>query len=451
MPGTPRSCGKATGCATAILIFAIGAGGLRADRLPHPNGRGREPGVMVAADRFEMAADPALAPPLTVAQLEQLAWQQNPTVAQAAERVRALRGKYQQAGLYPNPRVGYVGSEIGSGGRAGKQGIAVEQRIVTAGKLRWNRSVVAAEIGAAEHEWSMQRLRVGNDVRAAAYGVIAARQTVELSHQLFQVAEEVLVWAERLHGAGEVSRLDVLRARIEANQGRLAREQAQHALAAAWRGLAAVVGEPDLPPVPIVDPADVESAAGDWESARRRLLAESPELRRAEAELDRAEAAWGRACAGRVPDVELGGGVAYAFAANETIAQVGVAVPLQLFDRNQGNIRRAEAELAAARQELRRVELALQNRLAGEFRDYLNARETVKHYREAILPDASDALELVRRGYEQGELDYLELLGVQQTYFRTHLAYVEARRAARVRRVQIEGLLLGGGLAPPGG
>ncbi|MDY0165474.1 MAG: TolC family protein [Thermoguttaceae bacterium] len=391
------------------------------------------------------------ADPLTIAQLEHIAIQRNPTVAAAAHRVQALRGKYQQVGLYPNPIVGYIGEEIGDEGHAGQQGIAVGQHIVTAGKLKWNRSVVGWEIAAAEQEWAMQRLRVSNDLRAAAYRVIAAWQTVELSEKLLHLAEEGLRAAEQLLAAQEVSRVDVLQARIELNAARLSLEKAHHAHVQEWHTMATLAGVPDLPPAPVAN-GDIEpdSAPLAWETARDHLLRNSPEVMRAAAEVDRARAALGRECAGRVPDVELEAGVRYNFGSEGTLATVGMALPLQLFDRNQGNIHRANAELATARQESRRVELALEARLAREFREYLDARETVRRYREAILPDARDALDLARSGYQQGEFDYLELLTVQQTYFRTHLAFVEAERDVRVSRVRIDGLLLTGGLESPG-
>src|SRR5712691_6747721 len=57
---------------------------------------------------------------ISVADLEQLALQHNPTLAQAALQVEAARGKALQAGLYPNPTVGYAGELIGTKGTAGE-------------------------------------------------------------------------------------------------------------------------------------------------------------------------------------------------------------------------------------------------------------------------------------------------------------------------------------------
>ncbi len=404
---------------------------------------------MLGSDSATTGVPPSTGPLRTFSELEHLALENNPTLALAARRVQALRGKHLQVGLPPNPVVGYVGEEIGDEGRGGQQGFVVGQRIVTAGKLGWNRSVVGQEIAAAEHEWAMQRLRVINDTRVAAYRVLAAQRTVELWGELLEISEESLRVAEQLLAAQEVSRVDVLQTRIEANSARLQWETAGNALAGQWRALAAAVGIPELPMAPIEEHGPETFAPLEWDAAAGRLLQESPERRRAAAELERARAALARECAGRFPDVDLEAGLRYDFASYDTLATVGVAVPLQLFDRNQGNIHQAQAELAAAQQELRRVELALHERLAEEFRHYADARESVARYREAILPDVDDALALVRQGYRQGELGYLELLGAQQTYFRTHLALVEALRDLEVSRTRIECLLLSGGLEVP--
>jgi len=48
----------------------------------------------------------------TLAQLERMALAANRTLAEAEAEVRAAEGKRLQAGLYPNPRVGFQGEEL---------------------------------------------------------------------------------------------------------------------------------------------------------------------------------------------------------------------------------------------------------------------------------------------------------------------------------------------------
>ena len=121
-------------------------------------------------------------------------------------------------------------------------------------------------------------------------------------------------------------------------------------------------------------------------------------------------------------------------------------MPLPVFNRNQGNIRRAEAELITARGEIRRVSLELQQQLAAAFEQYQNARYQVEKYAQEILPNAQTSLNLVTAGYRQGEFNYVTLLMAQRTFFQVNLAYVEAVRDLRWASVAIEGNLLEGSL-----
>ena len=50
--------------------------------------------------------------------LESLAQANNPTLIQSAAQVEASRGAAYQAGLYPNPVVGYASDQIGIEGTA---------------------------------------------------------------------------------------------------------------------------------------------------------------------------------------------------------------------------------------------------------------------------------------------------------------------------------------------
>ena len=82
----------------------------------------------------------------------------------------------------------------------------------------------------------------------------------------------------------------------------------------------------------------------------------------------------------------------------------------------RGTFAAAQAELAAAQQEVRRVQLALQQRLAVVFEQYATAQQQVEKYHRDILPNAEESLKLVNSGYRQGEFSYLMLLTAQRTY-----------------------------------
>ncbi len=379
---------------------------------------------------------------MELAEFEEIARRYNPTLAQAAARIQAARAEWVQAGLYPNPHVGYEAHEMNDEGQAGQQGAAFGQEFVTAGKLRRNRDVAAHALQQAEYAWAAQNGRVLNDVRQAFYEVLVAQRTVELTGRLVGVGQEGVRAAEELFRAQEVSRVDVLQARIEADSAHILAEKARNRRRAAWRNLAVVVGVADMQPVPLSGEIQNGLARLTWEESLGRVLGNSPVLAETRAGVARAEARVERELAERIPNLDLQAGVLYDNATRDTIAEVAVGVALPLFNRNQGNIRKAQMELVTARGEVRRVALELQQRLAMVFERYENARWQAEKYAREILPNAQTSLELVTVGYRQGEFGYVTLLTAQRTFFRVNLAYVETLRELRLATVSIEGDLL---------
>src|SRR6266436_4631223 len=96
---------------------------------------------------------------VTLEQMQKIAGESNPTLRQAELEIRATRARQQQAGLYPNPTVGYTGDEIRGGSvGGGKQGFFVQQTIVTGGKLGLSRNVYAQDAKLAEIEAQEQQI-----------------------------------------------------------------------------------------------------------------------------------------------------------------------------------------------------------------------------------------------------------------------------------------------------
>lgn len=402
-------------------------------------------GIRVAAipEPTSVPAGGPLAPAgMALAELEEIAQRANPSLQQAAARVQAAQGQCLQVGLYPNPVAGYVGGEIGNDGQAGQQGAFVSQEIVTAGKLRLNRAVAAQEVQQAQWAWDAQRRRVLTDVRRGFYEVLVAQRSVELTEQLVRLGEQGVKAAEELLKAKEVARADVLQSRIEADSARILLEKAKNRSAAAWRSLAAVVGDPALQPRPLAGSLQDDTPQLTWEDALNRLLADSPQLAIAQAGVARAQATLSRECAGRIPNVDVQATVQHDNATGDSIAGVQIGIPIPIFNRNQGNIAKAQAELIAAQHEVARVRLALQQRLATVFEQYATAHQQVEKYARDIMPNAQESLKLVTAGYRQGEFSYLVLLTAQRTYFQTNLAYLDALREVRAASVALQGNLL---------
>jgi cobalt-zinc-cadmium efflux system outer membrane protein len=385
---------------------------------------------------------------LTIDGLIQLGLANNPAVAQAAARVDALRGRWVQAGLPPNPTVGYVGSEIGNDGRGGQNGGFAGQEFITGGKLRLDQAVVSQEIQRAEQQLAAMQLRLTTDVRRAAYAVLVAQRRVELAENLTELSAQAVEASRDLQEAQEIPRAGLLQSELEQQNAVILSQTARNAYSSAWRQLTAVVGS-DMPSQPIAGDVSQLPALLDWDEQLARLTATSPEVGAAVADVLRAQTALRRAAAEPIPNISTQFSVQYDDSTNDTIAGVQAGIPLPLWNRNQGGIRQAQAEVGQARRNAERVELDLKRRLAEAFQTYASARAQAETYATSILPKAQQTFELVQRGYRLGEIGYLDLLTAQRTYSQTNLAYLDALSALWTSYVEIDGLLLSGSLVAP--
>jgi cobalt-zinc-cadmium efflux system outer membrane protein len=401
------------------------------------------------------ASTPATSPAtttLTLSDLEQQAIQNNPTLAQAAARVEAARGRSLQAGLYPNPTVGYEGDRIGAAGTAGEmQGLFIDQTIVTGGKLRLNRARVAQEISQAEAQVLAQQYRVLNGVRVRFYQLLAMQRLIDVQSNLLGVAEDAVKTTEELINVGAANKADLLQARIEARQERVALKNARTQYAAAWQQLAAFVGNSSLPATRLQGDLETAGTVPDFDAALCHLLEASPEMLIARAEVARNQIALKREQVEPIPNVQLRLSNGYDFETRNNVTSVGVGVRLPIFDKNLGNIRNAQAQLAYAQADVTRVELSLRQRLARTYARYKTAQETVQSYRDSSLPEAKEAYELYLESFRRRRAAWPQVLVAQRTYFQMSVEYLQALDQLRRSEVAILGLLLLDGLDEPPG
>ena len=395
-------------------------------------------------------------PALSLEQLEQMAMQSNPTLAQAQSEVRVAAGRAKQAGLYPNPTVGYDSDEFRGGFvNGGQQGFFVQQEIVLGGKLGLSRRVFEEERKQAEVERDEQRLRVQNGVRLLFYQALVAQETVQLRSSLVALANDAVSTAKQLFNVGQADQPDVLQAEVEVDQETLALVAAQQNQRRAWTELAAAVGRPELPLSRLQGNLEevVEVNPDQW---LQTLLKESPAVKIAALGIQRAQAQLARARREPIPNLQLRGGARNNLELIEPLgrpigwegfAEVGVQLPI--FNRNQGNVEVAKADVERAKREQRRVELLLRQRSAMLFQNYLIAQDAVQRYRTQMIPRAEQAYKLYLQKYSQMTAAYPQVLVSQRTLFQLQTDYIAALEALWTNSIVLRGFLLSDPLEAP--
>lgn len=408
---------------------------------------------LYSVEVMQTTPPPASQPGLKLEALEAMALANNPTLAQSQANIRVAVGQARQAGLYPNPTIGYYGDEIRGGYYGGgKQGGYINQTIVTGGKLQAARRV--AELAGAEAKTNAeaQRMRVLNNVRSMFYQVLARQRLVEVRQSLAQIAADATETSHQLANIGQADRPDVLQTEVEQRQANIAVQIAQQSLRSAWRGLAATVGQPALSQTHLEGDLDAipDLSYDDWLA---KTLQDSPGIKLAQQSADRADAMMVQARKAPLPDLQISANLTQNYEPLESTGkpvglnggvQIGVQIPI--FNHSQGAIAAAKAETEFARLEVTRTRLQIARDTAELFREYDTARAIVQQYKTEMLPRAEQAYNLYRASYQKMAAAYPQALLSQRTLFQLRVEYVQALEAAWQSAIHIQGFGLMDGL-----
>jgi len=414
------------------------------------------PGMQMPQPAEQVHSESEPGPTYTLEQLQQLAVDHNPTLKQAQAEIRAAEARKRQAGLYPNPTVGYIGEQISGGPqRGGEQGAFVQQDIVLGGKLGAARRVAEQERLQADAERSEQLLRVQNAVAIAYYQSLGAQETLAICENLLQLARDAVSTANQLYNIGQADQPDVLQAQVEAGQEEIALESSRQRQQMLWRSLTAVVGQPTLAFGQLA--GNLENVPDlDTQQWLENILQNSPAVKISSLSFARAQAELDRAKREPIPDLQVRAGIQQNRELIETtgrpvglqgLAEVGVRIPI--FNRNQGNIEAAKANTERADFEQQRVQLLLRERSSSVFQNYFTAKAAVDRYKTRMIPQAEKAYQLYLARYRNMGAAYPQVLIAQRTLFQLQTNYISSLESLWVSTVTLKGFLLSDGLEAP--
>lgn len=377
---------------------------------------------------------------LGLAELQQLAVANHPVVRKAEAEAEAALGQVVQAGLHPNPTVGYQVDQWqpklnippgSTGSGAGQQGGFINQLIKTAGKLGLAQQVAGYDYINALVAVRKARVEVTAQVRAAYFTAVVAQRGVEVNQALAGLADEVYQLQLKRVAAGEAAAHEPFQFHAQAVQARNAVAQAEATYKAAWRQLAAATGQPDLAPAPLAGRADTPAPTFDADVLRARVLEQHTDLLTARNQIAQARANITLQRRLPIPDLQTNTYQQYDNLAQTYQFGIQLGIQLPISDRNQGNIRTARARVAAAGESLRATENDLQGKLAEAFGRYEANVKIARSYREQVLPDLVQAYRGLVRQFqvEPEKVGFNDIVVAQQNISQAIQAYQAALEA----------------------
>jgi cobalt-zinc-cadmium efflux system outer membrane protein len=359
------------------------------------------------------------------------------------------RGRLQQAQRYPfNPELSLEGDAGRGVGRedsvrrgvgGGKVGLSQVIEVRGQRGLR----VRGAEADLLRSQWSARDTErdVVAEVTRAFTELLIAQERIILAREALTLAESLRNAAKTLVDAGDVPELDLLRAEVEVRRAENRLRLEETAAGTITRTLALLVGLPaDVSPIAtgslLLDPVP-----GTMQEILDRARANRPDLKAAEAATTSARAALRLTEAERFfPSVTVSAGYAEAldFDARNRTALVGVSVPLPFWNRREGDIKAAGAEVAKQAAQQERLTAQIDKEVTTAFQQFVATRQMVERYLRHIVPAQQQTARLVEDGYRLGQLRLTEALLAQRDFIEARTAYLEAIAAYNSARADLQ-------------
>ena len=381
-----------------------------------------------------------------LAALQTLAWERNPAVQAAESRWEAARGAMIQAGLHPNPLVAYEADTVRTLGTRGYQGVQVTQQVVTGGKLGLAQSAAAMDFHNAGLDVQKVRADVATKVRDAYYDYLIAQERLRLQRALARFTDNIYrAHIEQAKG-GQAAPFEPLQLRIFGVQARNAVMTAENDATAAWRRLASGLGDSERPTLRVVGDVTRSPSALNFEQARAFVLQYHTDLRSAQNLISQARLQTELELKKpRCPDLFVYSAIQHDYTGMpfNTTYNVQVGAPLPLFDRNQGNILRAQSTIAANDRAFATRQTELTARLADAISRYQTARQLSESYRDEVLPDQVRVYRGVYARYQQDReaVTFTDVVVAQQSLSTAVSNYTDALSNLWQAYVDLAGLL----------
>jgi cobalt-zinc-cadmium efflux system outer membrane protein len=367
---------------------------------------------------------------LTLDQALEMAENLQPQIAEAKAMVEAAEGRARQAGAFPNPEaiVGAQQLPLSGNGPNEKEYVAgVGQAVPLSGRLSKARQAELLDREVRARGLEVKRRDIRKRVHSAFATALYQEKAYQAQGEIQRNAEKAVATTQARVEAGDAVKEDVARVEMELARARVELRRTESLREQALVGLASAMGDAQVAVRSLSGALDATFEIPTLESLAANLAA-MPENAQAEADVRARNARVDAAKAERIPDVRVELLYHRLEASQQNTIDVGLSVPLPLFNRNQGKLREARAEVAAAEARSRMTHNELTTRLRESYLQLTSALASSRTLRTEIRGKADTVLKTAEARYAAGDISLTELLPVRRDWAAVQLSYLESLR-----------------------
>lgn len=288
---------------------------------------------------------------------------------------------------------------------------------------------------AAKDQTTVTRSQVADNERTLTFQVATQFINAQLAESALDLAQEDLKSfqnsvdiSEARYKAGDISEDDFLKIKLQLLQFQTDASQAQLAKVQALSDLRQLLGYESVPAdYDVAGSLDYQPLNANLEDLQMKALATRPDLRAAQQGVTAATSQYQLQKAEGKRDVTAQ--VNYTHVSEANTASVFGQIQLPIFDRNQGEIARAQVVITQAQEQEKGTSDQVMTDVEDAYEGLSTNDKIVQIYRSGYLDEAKQDRDISEYSYRRGAASLLDFLDAERSYRATQLAYRQSLAA----------------------
>jgi outer membrane protein TolC len=367
---------------------------------------------------------------LTLEQCISLALQQNPLILSSLQQHQASLARISQAKAIPQPSID-IDSDLQptffnlKGSRESYFGIS--QSIEFPGKRHLRGKIASKESNEIMAEIDLLKLDIVFRVKQAFYGLLLAQEKLKYAQQDLELTQDFLNKAEVKYETGDVAKVEVLRALVEAAKAANEVRSETNKVRLAKAMLNFLLARKKYAPLDIKGKLKRPSIRLNVEELIQRAFAFRPEIKGINYSLEKENLMKTQGYLSYLPDFDLGVSKHW-LQGQGTYWDVRLSFPIPLFfwQPAKGEIAEAKANIESLKREVEHLKNAITLDVEEAYMNALTATNQIQLFEEEMLTQAEEVYNMFLFSYQEGEIGGIELIEARRTLVETRKSYADA-------------------------
>ncbi|MFO7980906.1 MAG: TolC family protein [Candidatus Aminicenantes bacterium] len=368
--------------------------------------------------------------PLSLEQCINTAIKNNPLVLSSYQQYTASLARINQAKAIPQPSIDWdsdLQPSFFDFKNTGEWYFGISESIEFPGKRSLRGQIAAKESDQIYEEIELLKLDITFLVKEAFYALLLAQKKYQYIKQNLELSNDFYEKTKLKFDAGDVARVEVLRASVEASKAASELTRTSNEVRLAKARLNYLMARKKYAPLEIKGEFIKEPLSIGLETLKKQALSFRPEIKSIEHAIEGQNLQKKQAFMSYLPDFDLGVNRHKVKGEGEWWdVTLSFPIPLFFWQPAKGEIAEAQANVNSLNSEFEHLKNTISLEVEESYMNAEFASSQIKLFEEEILTQAEEAYNMFLFSYQEGEIGGIELIEARRTLIQAMTSYADA-------------------------